>query len=89
MVDPVRELNNFLQGQPGGNGGNATKDFQWILTREGPERCTTYHVTAACKHCDNVSLPLFTFIQQSGESTSGLDTALQRALQNAMHLYKL
>ncbi len=60
MADPVRDLNNFLQGQPG-SGGNATKDFQWILKREGPEHCTTYHVTAVCKHRDNTSLPFIHF----------------------------
>jgi hypothetical protein len=44
MADPVRDLNNFLQGQPG---GNATRDFQWLLTREleEPENDTVYHVT--------------------------------------------
>ncbi|KAI0273157.1 hypothetical protein BGY98DRAFT_936372 [Russula aff. rugulosa BPL654] len=31
---------------PAGNGGNATRDFEWVLKREGPEHCTTYHVTA-------------------------------------------
>jgi len=43
MADPVRDLNNFLQGQPG---GNATREFEWILTKEGPEHGTIYHVTA-------------------------------------------
>ena len=56
MADPVRDLNNFLQAHPGGNGGNATRDFEWVLKREGPEHCTTYHVTAVCKHRDNISL---------------------------------
>ena len=51
MADPVRDLNNFLQGQPG---GSVTKDFKWNLTKEGPEHDTVYHVTAVCKHalCD-------------------------------------
>jgi hypothetical protein len=91
MADPVRDLNNFLQSHPAGNGGNATRDFEWVLKREGPEHCTTYHVTAVCEHCDNISLPFihFFFLQQSGESTLGLVTALQRALQNVMHPYKL
>jgi hypothetical protein len=53
MADPVRDLNNFLQGQPG---GNATRDFKWLSAREGPEHDTVYHVTAVCKHCDNISL---------------------------------
>jgi len=53
MADPVRDLNNFLQGQPG---GSVTKDFQWLLTREGPEHGTIYHVTAVCKHCVSISL---------------------------------
>ncbi|KAF8464971.1 hypothetical protein DFH94DRAFT_699030 [Russula ochroleuca] len=43
MADPVRDLNNFLQGQPG---GSATKDFKWNLSKEGPEHDTVYHVTA-------------------------------------------
>jgi hypothetical protein len=47
MADPVRDLNNFLQHQPG---GSATKDFDWNLTKEGPEHDTVYHVTAVCKH---------------------------------------
>lgn len=61
MADPVRDLNNFLQSQPAGNGGNATRDFEWVLKREGPEHCTTYHVTAVCEHCDNISLPFIHF----------------------------
>lgn len=56
MEDPVRDLNNFLQGQPG---GNATRDFQWLLTKEGPEHGIIYHVTAVCKHCDDILLPFF------------------------------
>jgi dsRNA-specific ribonuclease len=57
MADPVRDLNNFLQGQPG---GSVTKDFKWNLTKEGPEHDTVYHVTAVCKHalCDT---PFFFF----------------------------
>ncbi|KAH9998290.1 hypothetical protein BJV77DRAFT_981079 [Russula vinacea] len=47
MADPVRDLNNFLQGQPG---GSVTKDFKWNLTKEGPEHDIVYHVTAVCKH---------------------------------------
>ena len=86
MADPVRDLNNFLQGQPG---GSVTKDFKWNLTKEGPEHDTVYHVTAVCKHslCD---APFFFFIlvQQSGESTLELDTALQWALRSGMHLCK-
>jgi hypothetical protein len=61
MADPVRDLNNFLQSHPAGNGGNATRDFEWVLKREGPEHCTTYHVTAVCEHCDNISLHFIHF----------------------------
>ena len=46
MEDPVRDLNNFLQKQPG---GNLTKEFGWLSTKEGPEHGVTYHVTAVCK----------------------------------------
>jgi hypothetical protein len=45
MADPVRDLNNFLQGHPG---GNATKDFKWDWKKEGPEHESVYHVTAVC-----------------------------------------
>jgi hypothetical protein len=87
MEDPVRDLNNFLQGQPG---GNATSEFQWLLTKEGPEHGTIYHVTAVCKHCDNISLFFIQLLhKQSGESMLGSDMALQRASQSVMHLYKL
>ena len=37
VMHPVCDLNNFLQGQPE---GNATKKFQRLLTREGPEHGT-------------------------------------------------
>lgn len=49
--DPVRDLNNFLQGQPG---GNLTKEFKWNWSREGPEHDALYHITAVCKysHCN-------------------------------------
>ncbi|KAI0306876.1 hypothetical protein B0F90DRAFT_1665249 [Multifurca ochricompacta] len=43
MADPVRDLNNFLQGQPG---GSLTKDFMWVSKKEGPEHGAIYHVTA-------------------------------------------
>lgn len=46
VVDPVCDLNNFLQGQPG---GSLTKEFKWIAMREGPEHGAIYHVTAVCK----------------------------------------
>ena len=46
-ADPVRDLNNFLQGRPE---GNLTKDFKWSSTKEGPEHDALYHVTAVCKH---------------------------------------
>ena len=58
MEDPVRDLNNFLQSQPG-PGGNATREFQWLLTKEGPEHGTIYHVTAVCKRRDNISFLFF------------------------------
>ena len=60
MADPVRDLNNFLQGQPG---GSVTKDFKWNLTKEGPEHDIVYHVTAVCKHtlCNDPS-SLFTLV---------------------------
>jgi len=41
-ADPVRDLNNFLQGRPE---GNLTKDFKWSSTKEGPEHDALYHVT--------------------------------------------
>ena len=46
MADPVRDLNNFLQGHPG---GNLTREFGWASKKEGPEHSVTYHVTAVCK----------------------------------------
>ena len=53
-ADPVRDLNNFLQGQPE---GNLTQDFKWSSTKEGPEHDALYHVTAVCKysHFDGAS----------------------------------
>jgi hypothetical protein len=58
-TDPIRDLNNFLQGQPG-PGGNMTQDFKWTFMKEGPEHDALYHVTAVCKHslCDDAQ-PLF------------------------------
>jgi len=46
-ADPVRDLNNFLQGQ---RGGNLTKEFKWNWLREGPDHDALYHVTAVCKY---------------------------------------
>jgi len=43
VVDPVRDLNNFLQGQPG---GTLIREFKWISMREGPDHGAIYHVTA-------------------------------------------
>ena len=56
MADPVRDLNNFLQGQPG---GNATKDFKWHSMKQGPEHETVYHVTAICEYSLRYSLHFF------------------------------
>jgi len=42
MADPVRDLNNHLQGLP----GNLTKYFKWTSMKEGPKHNTIYHVTA-------------------------------------------
>ena len=46
-ADPIRDLNNILQRQPG---GNLTDDFKWSFIKEGPEHDALYHVTAVCKH---------------------------------------
>jgi hypothetical protein len=46
MADPVRDLNNYLQGQP----GNLTREFKWTSMKEGPVHGTIYHVTAVCEH---------------------------------------
>lgn len=56
-ADPIRDLNNVLQRQPG---GNMTKDFKWNFIKEGTEHEALYHVTAVCKHslCDK-SPPFF------------------------------
>ena len=66
-ADPIRDLNNFLQGLPE---GTLTKDLLWFSSRQGPENDALYHVTAVCKHShfDEASPPfLKTFVQQSGE----------------------
>src|SRR5260221_3608532 len=42
-TDPIRDLNNFLQRQPG-PGGNMSKDFKWSFVKEGPEHDALYHV---------------------------------------------
>ena len=57
-ADPVRDLNNFLQGQ---QGGNMTKQFKWDWSREGPEHDAVYHVTAVCEYslCNGASSFLF------------------------------
>lgn len=54
IADPVRDLNNFLQGQPG---GNLTTEFKWNWSREGPEHDALYHVTAVCEYslCNGTS----------------------------------
>ena len=46
-ADPIRDLNNLLQRQPG---GNMTDDFKWSFVKEGPEHDALYHVTAVCEH---------------------------------------
>jgi hypothetical protein len=68
-TDPIRDLNNFLQRQPG-PGGNMSKDFKWSFVKEGPEHDALYHVTAVCKHSLCVEAPPFSQqldIRQSGE----------------------
>ena len=60
-VDPIRDLNNLLQRQPG---GNMTDDFKWSFVKEGPEHDALYHVTAVCEHslCNEVP-PFFSTAQ--------------------------
>ncbi|KAH9972979.1 hypothetical protein BGW80DRAFT_277881 [Lactifluus volemus] len=41
--DPVRDLNNYLQGQ---RCGNLAGELMWISMRQGPGHCPVYHVTA-------------------------------------------
>jgi len=48
-ADPVRDLNNFLQGQPE---GNLTKEFKWVSLHEGPQHNAIYHVTAVFRGVD-------------------------------------
>lgn len=69
-ADPIRDLNNYLQRQPG-PGGNMAKDFKWSFMKEGPEHDALYHVTAVCKHSLFVLKHCLFFqqldIRQSGE----------------------
>jgi len=60
-ADPIRDLNNLLQRQPGGNINN---DFKWSFIKEGPEHEALYHVTAVCKHslCDKAP-PFFSTVE--------------------------
>ncbi|KAI0265066.1 hypothetical protein BC834DRAFT_192783 [Gloeopeniophorella convolvens] len=48
-IHPVRDLNNFLQGQPG---GNLAQELLWKVTKTGPEHSTTFHVTATFRGVD-------------------------------------
>ena len=72
-ADPIRDLNNILQRQPG---GNLTDDFKWSFIKEGPEHDALYHVTAVCKHslC-NEAPPVFltaqTYDSQRSEHRCG------------------
>jgi len=43
MADPVRDLNNFLQGHPS---GNLTPQFSWDAKQEGPGHQVIHLVTA-------------------------------------------
>ncbi|KAI0254724.1 hypothetical protein BJV78DRAFT_1182421 [Lactifluus subvellereus] len=43
VVDPVRDLNNFLQEHPG---GSLSRELKWNSARAEPEHGAIYHVTA-------------------------------------------
>ena len=44
--DPVRYLNNRLQGHPR---GNLTPYLSWVLGQTGPDHQKTHHATAKCE----------------------------------------
>jgi hypothetical protein len=44
--DPVRDLNNALQGHPT---GNLTTQFSWVLKQTGPNHQITHFATAKCE----------------------------------------
>jgi len=41
--DPVRDLNNYLQGHPG---GNLTRYLSWAMNEDGPDHQRTHYATA-------------------------------------------
>ncbi|KAI0248818.1 hypothetical protein BJV78DRAFT_1156244 [Lactifluus subvellereus] len=43
LMDPVRDLNNYLQGHPK---GNLTPSFSWCMSRSGPDHQATHYATA-------------------------------------------
>jgi len=44
--DPIRDLNNRLQGHPG---GNLTPFLSWVLIQDGPDHQKTHYATARCE----------------------------------------
>ncbi|KAH9169638.1 hypothetical protein EDB89DRAFT_2244508 [Lactarius sanguifluus] len=45
QVDPVRDLNNYLQGH---SSGNITTLLSWETTQQGPQHQVTHYATAKC-----------------------------------------
>ncbi|KAH9005386.1 hypothetical protein EDB86DRAFT_1438959 [Lactarius hatsudake] len=43
QADPVRDLNNFLQGH---SRGNLTTLLSWEMTQQGPQNQVTHYATA-------------------------------------------
>lgn len=44
--DPIRDLNNRLQGHPR---GNLSPYLSWALAQEGPDHQKVHHATARCE----------------------------------------
>jgi len=44
--DPVRDLNNYLQGHPS---GNLAPFLSWALAENGPDHQKTHYATAKCE----------------------------------------
>ncbi|KAN0140806.1 hypothetical protein V8E53_001250 [Lactarius tabidus] len=50
MSDPVRDLNNYLQGH---QNSSLRSQFSWVLRQEGPNHQVTHHATATCEFRGN------------------------------------
>jgi dsRNA-specific ribonuclease len=79
-VDPVRDLNNYLQGHPR---GNLTIYFSWVMKQSGPGHQVTHTAVANCESFDRIKNYALSYAVNGTEIGSGRSFSMGNAKREA------